>query len=60
MNYTTAPLPFLGQKKDFAGRFSDAISCFTGIPSPFRNAVRMSRSGGIRDIRITDLMLFRN
>lgn len=31
MNYTTAPLPFLGQKKDFAGRFSDAISCFTGI-----------------------------
>lgn len=41
MNYTTAPLPFLGQKKDFAGRFSDAISCFT-------------------DIRITDLMLFRN
>ena len=31
-----------------------------GIPSPFRNAIRMSRSGGIRDIRITDLMLFRN
>ena len=31
MNYTTAPLPFLGQKKDFAGRFADASSCFTGI-----------------------------
>lgn len=31
-----------------------------GIPSPFRNAIRMTRSGGIRDIRITDLMLFRN
>lgn len=31
MIYTTAPLPFLGQKKDFAGRFSDALRCFTGI-----------------------------
>jgi hypothetical protein len=31
MRYTTAPLPFLGQKKDFAGRFAEALREFTGI-----------------------------
>lgn len=31
MRYTTAPLPFLGQKKDFAGRFADILREFTGI-----------------------------